>query len=168
MTIAYDNTYLSPTPVRWEMPRVLTISSALGFLAIIESFGLLLIGKLSLNLDVPHLQTMLFLQLVAGGHLMLFVTRTKKSFWRTPHPSWPLFTAIVATQAFAVLMTGCGWLVPALPWKLIGLVYAYNAVWMIGMDIIKLGIYRLLENRADHKRRFLDLLNRSLHSHPTR
>jgi H+-transporting ATPase len=164
MTIAYDHTYLNPKPVRWEMHRVLTVSTVLGFLAMIESFGLLVLGKLVLNLDIPHLQTMLFLQLVAGGHLMLFLTRTKKSFWRKPHPSWPLFSAIVGTQAFAVLMTGFGWLVPALPWKLIGFVWAYNLIWMIGMDFIKLGVYALIENRAKHKRRFLDILNRPLHS----
>jgi H+-transporting ATPase len=167
MTIAYDNTYLSPKPVRWEMHRVLTVSSVLGFLAMIQSFGLLLIGKLMLNLDVPHLQTMLFLQLVAGGHLMLFLTRTKKSFWRRPFPSKTLASAIVATQGLAVLITGFGWLVPKLPWVLIGLVWAYNIVWMFGMDIVKLGTYRLIENRAHHKRRFLEFLNRPLHSHQT-
>ena len=164
MTIAYDNTYLSPKPVRWEMHRVLTVSTVLGFLAMIESFGLLLIGKMLLRLDIPHLQTMLFLQLVAGGHLMLFVTRTHKSFWRRPHPSWPLFTAIVGTQGFAVLMTGFGWLVPALPWELIGLVWIYNLIWMVGMDFVKLGVYALIENRAKHKRQFLEMLNRPLHS----
>ncbi|HZE20564.1 MAG TPA: plasma-membrane proton-efflux P-type ATPase, partial [Desulfobaccales bacterium] len=166
MTIAYDNTYLSPKPVRWEMHRVLTISTVLGFLAMIQSFTLLLLGKLLLNLDVPHLQTMLFLQLVAGGHLMLFVTRTKKSFWRKPHPSWPLFTAIVATQALAVLITWFGWLMPALPLFLIGLVWAYNLVWMVAMDIAKLGVYALLEGRARHHRLFKEVFNKPLQSHP--
>ncbi len=168
MTIAYDNTYLSPTPVRWEMGRVLTISSVLGFLAVIESSGLLVIGKLYLFLDIHHLQSMLFLQLVAGGHLMLFITRTTKSFWRKPFPSWPLFLAIVGTQAFAVLMTGFGWLVPKLPWALIALVWIYNLVWMIVMDITKLGVYHLMANKAKHKRQFLHKLNRPLHSHPMR
>jgi H+-transporting ATPase len=165
MTIAYDHTYQSPVPVRWEMHRVLSISSVLGFLAMVQSFALLLIAKLIMHLDVPHLQTMLFLQLVAGGHLMLFITRTKKSFWRKPHPSWPLFLAIVGTQAFAVLMTGFGWLVPRLPWELIGIVWAYNIVWMIGMDIIKLAVYHLIEGRAKSKRRFVETLNRPLHTH---
>ncbi|MEJ2724468.1 MAG: plasma-membrane proton-efflux P-type ATPase, partial [Deltaproteobacteria bacterium] len=90
MAIAYDNTWLDPKPVRWNMHRVLPVSSTLGFLAILESFGLLLLGRGVLHLDVPHLQTMIFLQLVAGGHLMLFVTRTKKAFWQKPHPSLPL------------------------------------------------------------------------------
>ena len=148
MAIAYDNTWLSPKPVRWEMHKVLSVSSSLGFLAILESFGLLLIGREALHLDTPHLQTLIFLQLVAGGHLMLFLARTKKAFWRPPYPSWQLFWAIVGTQILALLMTGFGWLVPALPWKVIGMVWVYNLVWMVIQDAIKLGVYRLIEHRA--------------------
>lgn len=168
MTIAYDNTYLNPKPVRWDMHRVLTVSSILGLLAVLETFGLLLIGKLAMQLDTPHIQTMLFLQLVAGGHLMLFLTRTKKSFWRPPYPSWSLFCAIVGTQIFAVLMCGFGWLVPRLPWDLIGIVWAYNIVWMLFQDVVKLGVYMLIENRSRHKKHFLSVLNRPLHSHSRR
>ena len=165
MAIAYDNTWLSPKPVRWEMHRVLSVSSCLGFLAILQSFGLLLIGREMLHLDTPHLQTLIFLQLVAGGHLMLFLTRTKKAFWRPPYPSWQLFWAIVGTQVFALLMTGFGWLVPALSWKVIGMVWVYNLVWMVIQDGIKLGVYRLIENRAKHHRNFLRTMNQPLHSH---
>jgi H+-transporting ATPase len=165
MAIAYDNTWLDPKPVRWNMHRVLPVSSILGFLAVLESFGLLLLGRGVLRLDIPHLQTMIFLQLVAGGHLMLFVTRSKKAFWQKPHPSLPLAGAIVATQVFAVFMTGFGWLMPSLPWGVIGIVWAYNIVWMVIQDVIKLGVYRLVEDRAKHKRHYLGRLNRTLHSH---
>jgi H+-transporting ATPase len=166
MTIAYDNTYLSPTPVRWEMGRVLTVSTVLGFLATIESFLLFFLGRDVLHLALPQIQTLLFLRLAAGGHLLLFVTRTKKEFWQPPYPSWQLFTAIVSTQVVAVLMCGFGWLVPPLPWRLIGYVWAYIIVWMIIQDLFKLGLYSLVENRATHKRRFLEMVNRRLHSHP--
>jgi H+-transporting ATPase len=168
MAIAYDNTYLPPQPVRWEMARVLTVSTVLGFLATIESFALWIIGRELLRLALPQLQTLLFLRLVAGGHLLLFVTRSKNAFWRSPHPSWPLFAAIVATQAVAVAMTGFGWLVPPLPWKLIGYVWAYIVIWMFVQDLVKLGTYALIENRAKHKRHFLETLNRPLHPHPSR
>ena len=167
MALAYDNTWLSPKPVRWEMNRVFSISSTLGFLALLQSFGLLLIGKDVFHLDTPHLQTLIFLQLVAGGHLMLFLTRTKKFFWHPPYPSWQLFWAIVGTQVFAVLMTGFGWLVPALSWKMIGMVWAYNLVWMVIQDIIKLGVYQLTEHRTRHHQNFLRTLNQRLHSHPS-
>ena len=163
MAIAYDNTWLSQKPVRWEMQRVLSVSSILGFLAILESFGLLLIGKDVFHLNTPQLQTLIFLQLVAGGHLMLFLTRTKKVFWHPPYPSWQLFWAIVGTQVLAVLMTGFGWLVPALAWKVVALVWGYNLVWMVIQDGIKLGVYRLIENRSGHHRKFLKTMNQPLH-----
>jgi H+-transporting ATPase len=168
MTIAYDNTFLSPTPVRWEMNRVLTVSTVLGFLATIESFMLFFIGKNVLHLALPQVQTLLFLRLAAGGHLLLFVTRTKNEFWQQPYPSRPLIIAIISTQIVAVLMCGFGWLVPPLPWDLIGYVWVYIIIWMLVQDVTKLGLHALVENRAKYHRRFLDLLNRPLHAHPTR
>jgi H+-transporting ATPase len=90
MTIAYEDVPVAPKPVSWDMPRVLTISSILGFLAVVQSFGLMYIGEAIWHIDRAHLQTMMFLQLVAGGHLMLFVTRTPGAFWSRPsrHPSF--------------------------------------------------------------------------------
>ena len=70
MTIAFDNATVPSQPVKWELDRVLVISSVLGLLAVIQSFALLYLGDTLHHLQHPHLQTMMFLQLVAGGHLM--------------------------------------------------------------------------------------------------
>jgi H+-transporting ATPase len=145
MTIAFDNASVPPQPVKWELDRVLVISSVLGLLGVMQSFGLLYLGDTVHHLDRPQLQTMMFLQLVAGGHLMLFVTRTRGAFWRPPFPSSKLFLAIVATQIAAVLMCSQGWLVPSLPWRIIGFVWGYNLVWMIVQDVTKLGLYQVLD-----------------------
>jgi len=91
---------------------------------------------------------MLFLQLLVGGHLLLLVTRTKKPFWARPYPSWKLLVAVFGTQVLAVLMAAFGWLVPAVSWELIGLLWAYNLIWMLVLDFVKLGIYRFLDVRA--------------------
>ncbi|HEX4653481.1 MAG TPA: plasma-membrane proton-efflux P-type ATPase [Candidatus Udaeobacter sp.] len=145
MTIAFDNATVPPKPVKWELDRVLVISSALGLLGVIQSFGLLYLGDTLHHLDHPQLQTMMFLQLVAGGHLLLFVTRTRGPLWKPPYPSAKLFFAIVATQIAAVFMCSQGWLVPSLPWKIIGLVWGYNVVWMVVQDVVKLGVYGILD-----------------------
>ncbi len=172
MTIAYDNTRVDDKSVRWHMPRVLSCSAVMGLLSVAQSFGLLLIGmewlgdpqlQAWIKMDQAHLQTLLFLQLVAGGHLLLFVTRARKSFLSRPLPSAPFFGAIVGTQIFAVLMCGFGWLVPAVPWTLIALVWLYVIVWMFVLDAAKLGLYRLVENRAGHHRRLLETVNKNLH-----
>ncbi|WP_203602271.1 hypothetical protein [Acidithiobacillus ferrooxidans] len=167
MTIAYDNTRVDPKPVRWDMHRVITIAATLGGLSVLETFGLLLIGKEMLHLPTPILQTLVFLQLVAGGHLMLFLTRTRGVFWKRPYPSWQLASAIVATQVVAVLICGFGFLVPTLPWIFISLVWVYNTVWMIALDIIKLGIYRVVEFRARHQHFLVSTMNQPLHPFST-
>jgi len=146
MTIAFDNAPVPAKPVRWQLERVLGVSSVLGLLAVVQSFGLLYLGESVYHLDQPRLQTMMFLQLVAGGHLMLFVVRTKHAFWTPPYPNAKLFGAIVATQLVAVLISGWGWLVPALPWGIIAWVWAYNFAWMFVQDVVKLGLYCMLEH----------------------
>ncbi len=145
MTIAFDNASVPPQPVKWELDRVLVISSVLGLLGVMQSFGLLYLGDTVHHLDHRQLQTMMFLQLVAGGHLLLFVTRTRGIFWKPPYPSSKLFFAIVATQIAAVLMCSQGWLVPSLSWRIIGFVWGYNLVWMIVQDVTKLGLYQILD-----------------------
>ncbi|TDN15993.1 hypothetical protein CEE79_12480, partial [Lactobacillus crispatus] len=49
MTIAYDNTYVSKKPIRWQMKKILTTSSILGVFAVIQSMLLLFIGYLSVK-----------------------------------------------------------------------------------------------------------------------
>ena len=147
MTIAFDNASVSPKPERWEMSRVLTVSVILGVLALIESFILMYYGITIIGMARPQLQTMLFLRLVAGGHLLLFVTRTRKTFWQKPFPNAKLFAAIVGTQIFAALMCGFGLGVPAIPWTIIGLVWAYILIWMVGQDLVKLAVYKEEDNR---------------------
>jgi hypothetical protein len=49
-----------------------------------------------------------------------------------------LFAAIVAAE---------GWLMPAISWTLIGLIWACNLVWLVVMDLVKYALFELLERR---------------------
>jgi H+-transporting ATPase len=148
LTIAYDHTSVSKTPIRWQMPRILGVSAVLGFFSVVESFGLLLIGIRVLNhpdlqqyfglATRDQLQTVMFLQLVAGGHLLLFITRAERWFFLPPFPAAPLFWAIFVTQVVAVLMCGFGWVVEPIAWRLIGWVWGYNLAWMFVLGSVKL------------------------------
>jgi H+-transporting ATPase len=157
MTIAYDNVRTAPEPVRWDMHRIIVFSSIMGLMALVQSFTLVLISIFWMHnadlmsimrMDFPHLQTMLFLQLAAGGHLLLFVVRTRRTLFVPPYPSAPLFLAVVGTQIAAVLMCAFGVLVPALPWLMIGLVWVYVLVWMVVMDLVKLGYFQVADRRV--------------------
>ena len=162
MTIAWDNAELSPKPVRWQMMRLLAISSVMGALALAQSFGLYMFARDVLDIDLSQTQTMMFLRFIVGGHLLLLVTRTRYSFWRPPYPSWQLLLAIVLTQIVGVLFVGLGWLMTPISWAAVGLIWAYDIVWMFAMDVAKLATYRLIEHRARHHLSFLRVLQTPL------
>lgn len=158
MTIAYDNTPVSAKPIRWRMPHLLGVSTVLGMFCVVESFGLLLIGVRVLShpglqgdlqlFSAHQLQTVMFLQLVVGGHLLLLVTRTERWFFMPPFPAARLFLAIVVTQIAAVFMCACGWLVPAISWRLIGGVWAYCLAWMFVLGAVRRIAERFAERRT--------------------
>jgi H+-transporting ATPase len=172
MTIAYDNTPVSEKPIRWRMPRLLGVAAVLGLFSIAESFGLLLIGIRVLS--HPHLQqyfglanreqlqTVMFLQLVVGGHLLLFVTRTERWFFLPPFPAMPLVVAILLTRVVAVLMCAFGWLVPSIPWFLIGWVWAYNIAWMFVLGGVRLITERFATYRTSRQVASANLVNQPL------
>ncbi len=160
MTIAYDNTWLDPQPVRWEMRRVLTISTVLGLIGVAETFLLLWIARDYLSLTTAQMQSFIYLKLAVAGHLTLLVVRSKKPFWKKPHPASPLLLAVLGTQATAALIVGLGIIVEAIPWSLVGLVWVYCLAWMFIEDLAKLQLYKHLDRAAGGHLRFLSRLQK--------
>jgi H+-transporting ATPase len=168
MTIAYDNTIVDSKPVRWKMANILSISTVMGIFAVMQTFGIFFLGIHFYNrtflgtlISPQHIQTMVFLQLVVGGHLMLFVARTKRLFFLPPFPGMPLFLAIIGTQIFAALMCAFGLLVHKLPWQLIGVVWIYSLIWMFILDIVKIVTNRVINYASKHQQKFLNRLQRN-------
>lgn len=171
MTVAYDNNKVSPSPIRWRMSRLLTVSVVLGFFSVVQSFGLLLIGMALIHgphaqalglTDEAHLQSMMFLQLVAGGHLLMLVSRKDDWFMKPPYPATHLLIAIILTQLVAVFMCGFGILVPQIPWSLIGLVWVYLLVWLFIMGGVRVAIDHVLDNRSARRARSIKYVNTPL------
>src|SRR6516162_6309799 len=109
----------------------------------------------------------MFLQLVTGGHLLVFVTRTQRWFFLPPFPAAPLFAAILLTQVVAWLMCGFGWLVPSISWSLIGWVLVYNIAWMFVLGGIRLLTERFAAYRTAQQARSMQIVNQSLRLHAT-
>ncbi len=75
MAIAYDNVRVAAHPVRWDMRRVLVISTVLGVLGVIASFSLFWIAERIFGLPRPTIQTLIFLKLLVAGHFTIYLTR---------------------------------------------------------------------------------------------
>ncbi|MDD5275642.1 MAG: plasma-membrane proton-efflux P-type ATPase [Methylovulum sp.] len=168
LTIAKDNTWLPPTPVRWDMHKVLTVATVLGALGVAETFLLLIIAKNYFHVSLEELQTIIFLKLAVAGHLTLFVARTRNRFFTSPFPAPILLFAIISTQLVAALIAGFGWLVTPISWEYVGLIWAYCLFWVFIEDSLKLWVYRHLEYKSKKHNRFLSHLKASLHSHNTK
>ena len=165
LTIAYDNTWLDPKPVRWNMGRVLRVATVLGLVGVLETFGILVIAKEWFLLSNAQIQSFIYLKLAVAGHLTLFVARTRRPFLSKPYPALVLLLAILGTQGLAALIVGFGWLVTPIPWRYVGFVWIYCLIWVFIEDWAKLQVYRHLELRTKRHRTFLERIQEPLHSH---
>jgi H+-transporting ATPase len=163
MTIAFDNTLVDPKPVRWNMHRVLTLSTVLGLTGVAGSFLMLIIAKNYLKLDIPQIQTYIFLKMAVAGHLTLFVTRTPRMFLRKPHPAPILFWSTVITKLLATLFVVYPFgLITPIYWKDVGIVWAYCITWLFMGDLAKLMVLRHLEMSSPRHTNFLRLVKKWL------
>ena len=144
MTIAYDNVIYSKKPDKWNMKMVLTIASFLGAIGVLESFGMLYLGRDILHLSLDTLQSFIYLKLSISGHFTVFVARTRDHFWKSK-PALPLLLAVLITQGIATLITVYGILLPPLGWANAGLIWALAALVFLIMDTAKVYLYRYLE-----------------------
>jgi H+-transporting ATPase len=145
MTIAYDNVKYSDQPEKWNMRVILGISTMLGIIGVMSSFGAFYVGYEILHLSREILQSFIYLKLSVAGHLTVFVARTRGHFWSV-RPSKQLFAAVVITQFIASLIVVYGFLLPAMGWELALLIWGYALILFVVTDFIKVHLYRLLDH----------------------
>jgi H+-transporting ATPase len=145
MAIAYDNVRYSSQPEKWNMRIVLGIATLLGLVGVISSFIIFYLGLEVFHLSREMLQSFIFLKLAVAGHLTIFLSRTRRSFWSI-RPSGQLFWSAVITKVLATLVVVYGWFITPLGWNLALFIWGYALVAFVITDFIKIGFYRLLEN----------------------
>jgi len=146
LSIAYDNVHYSNRPEAWNMRLVLGVATTLGVFALIRSFGIFSLGEGVFNLSRDQIQTLVYLNLSVGGHLTLFVARTRGPFWSVK-PAPVLLAAVVGTQILATLIAAFGFLMTPLPLKYVALVWGYCLVMFPLQDAVKLLAYRVFGER---------------------
>lgn len=166
MAIAFDNTLVSPDPVKWNMRRVLTLSTVLGLTGVIGSFLMLIVAKNWLKLDIAQIQTFIFLKMAVAGHLTLFVTRTPRMFLKKPHPAPVLLWSAVFTKILATLFVVYPFgLITPIHWRAVGIIWLYCIVWLFVGDLAKLAVLRHMEMSSPRHEGFLRLLKQCHHAY---
>jgi H+-transporting ATPase len=146
LTIAYDRTHYGNKPEAWNMHLVLGVSTALGIMGVVESFGLYYLAERWLHLNHGVIQTVIYLKLSIAGHLTLFVARTRRSFWSV-RPATILLVAVIGTQCLAALISVYGIFMTPISWLAAGGVLAYALVWFLIEDQVKLVAYTIFDRQ---------------------
>ncbi len=148
LSIAYDRVHYANHPEAWDMRLVLGISTLLGIAGVFASFGLFYIGERVFHLDRQMIQSLMYLKLSVAGHLTIFVTRTRRSFW-TIRPAAILFWAVLVTQTVATLLAVYGVFMAPIGWHWALLVWGYALAWFLFNDWVKLGAYKIFSRQDD-------------------
>lgn len=151
MMIAYDHVPVSKYPVRWNMHRVLTISTTIGIIGVMETFVLFYIVKDYFHLSFSMIQTFIFLKLLVSGHLTIYITRNTGTIWQRPWPNLWFFCTIETTQLIGTLAAVYGWIVTPIGWRYALLIWAYALFWMFVESAVKLLLYKTIIT-SDHYR----------------
>lgn len=152
MAIAYDNVHYSNDPEKWDMRVILSMSTILGFIGVVSSFGIFYIAQEVLHLSREMMQSFIFLKLAVAGHLTIFLTRTRGPFWSIK-PSAILFWSAVITKILATLVAVYGWFITPISWKLALFVWGYALTAFLITDFLKVQAYRLLDHTGIKFRR---------------
>jgi H+-transporting ATPase len=143
--IAYDHALVGTKPVRWQMSRILVLSTILGALGVISSFLLLLILNNYFGLDVSVIRTLIFLKLAVAGHMTIYLARTgQQHFWEKPYPSLNLFVTIEVTQIFATLLAVYGIIIFPIGWTSALLIWGYALSFFFVNDLVKVKLFRFI------------------------
>jgi H+-transporting ATPase len=153
LAIAYDKALPDNQPATWDMFVVLGMSTLIGIASVFGSFDIFYIGRELLELSPEMLQTLVYLKLSVAGHLTIFVTRTKKSFW-TEKPANILLLAIFGTQIIASLLAIFGFgLISPIGWGLAAIVWGYSLGLLFILDWVKHLGYRLFHHHLELRQR---------------
>jgi H+-transporting ATPase len=168
MTIAYDHTGLEPGPVRWDMHRIIAVSSVMGLTGVAGSFLMLYIALDLLHLSIPQVQTYIFLKMAVSGHLTLFVARSKGFFLKKPYPAPVMVWSALATKVIGTLLAAYGFgLITPIRWSEIALIWGYSIVWAFLTDWTKTMVYNHFNLRGQRHEQFLETVHHHLTSHST-
>jgi H+-transporting ATPase len=144
LSIAYDNVHYKDQPEAWNMRMVLGISTVLGVIGVVSAFGLFYLGERVFHIDRAHIQTLMYLKLSVAGHLTIFLTRTRGSFWSI-RPARILWIAVLGTQIIATLIAVFGFFMTPLGWGWAGFVWGYALLWFLVNDRVKLLAYHIFD-----------------------
>ncbi|HET6385723.1 MAG TPA: plasma-membrane proton-efflux P-type ATPase [Armatimonadota bacterium] len=141
MSLASDRVTFSRQPDRWQMRPLIVTALILAIVWVVFCFAIFLIGRDVFHLDLPRLQTLVFLTLVFSGQATVYLVRERRHFWKSLPGPW-LAVSSAADIVIVSILAACGILMTPIRWifipGLLMLIIAYSFL----LDSLKIRLYR--------------------------
>jgi H+-transporting ATPase len=143
ISLAWNRVKIASKPATINVKKRFILSTTFGFVGVLNSL-LLYFGAIYFHLDPKVIETMYFLKLTVGGHLLIYVAHTKERWWKYL-PSSPVIWATVITQLISSVLALTGWLMPArISFGMVIFIWLWAIFWMQITEVSKVIQQRLL------------------------
>lgn len=146
MTIAYDNMEVKQEPVVWRMKEVFTIAIGLALVGVLSTFGLFWIGKTYWNFNFYQLRTLVFMGILCGGNLTIYLMRNEGMLWSKPLPNWKFLLSTYFSLIAGTLLSVYGFMTDdflGIGWKYVIYSWIYILAWFVICFLTKLSLYAI-------------------------
>lgn len=143
MSIATDHVSFSRAPDRWRIGPLMAAGFTLGVGVLALSLILFFYGRDVMGLSLQKLQTLNFIVLVFTGQGMVYLVRERGRFWKSRPSRWMLLASGVDIAVICALAVG-GVMMAPLPPALVAAALAICAVYLTGLDFLKVPALRRL------------------------
>ena len=145
MSLSTDRVTPSPTPERWTVRSLVMRSLGLAALLMLLSAAVWWVATGVLRLSVAESQTLVFVWLVFGStQANLYSMRARGYFWERPHPGRWIILATILDLGVVTLLATQGWLMAPISPSLIGGLLLLAIAFLVGADLLKIALMRLL------------------------
>ncbi len=144
MSLAADRVTAGRKPARWHLRLLVAGALVIAFAWLVFTFAVFLLGRDWLHLDLPRLQTLVFLTLVFTGQATVYLVRERRHFWDSLPGGWLLLSSL-ADFVVVGLLASFGILIAPVPPTLIFGLVGLVAVSFVVLDVLKRPLFRRLD-----------------------
>jgi H+-transporting ATPase len=137
ITLAFDRVRRSDRPADLKPRERFTLGTLYGLVGVANSVLLYFFMADVLHLPLAVIQTMFFLKLTVGGHLLVYVAHTKERWWKFL-PAGSVITATALTQLCATALALFGIFVAPISLGFVVFVWLWAFCWMQVSELMKM------------------------------
>ena len=138
ISLAFNRVKTTTSPSEIKVKERFWLSSLFGLTGIVNSLLMFYLALDIFHLSLPVIETLFFLKLTIGGHMLIYIAHTKER-WFNFLPSGAVIWATTLTQLLATMIALSGWFMPKAPLVWVIVIWLWAFFWMQISELVKYG-----------------------------